>query len=210
MGDHAVRITLGNQIDRATNEMVHRLAHWLGRHAPPGIGEAVPGYATLLVYYDPATIDYAQAADGCQQALRAAQDLPLPAERRVDIPVRYGGMDGPDLPEVAALHGITASEVISLHCSQSYRVYLMGFTPGFAYLGELPPQLVTPRLATPRTRVPAGSVGIAGAQTGVYPIESPGGWRIIGRTDLRLFDSRRDSPSLLQPGDLVHFYPVNE
>jgi KipI family sensor histidine kinase inhibitor len=126
----------------------------------------------------------------------------------IDLPTRYGGPDGPDLDEVASIHGLRAVDVVELHASVAYRVFFLGFAPGFAYLGPLPGELATPRLATPRPRVPAGSVGIAGTQTAVYPVDSPGGWRLIGRTDARVWDPSADPPAMLLPGRRVRFVPA--
>lgn len=205
VGDCAVRVALGEAIDLPTNQRVHALANWLGQHPLPGLGEAVPGYAALLVYYDPLQLDYPAASACLQQAIQAAQEMEPPTPRRVEIPTRYGGEFGPDLDETARLHGLNPQEVVRLHCAVDYCVYFIGFMPGFAYLGDLDARLETPRLATPRLRLPAGSVGIAGRQTGVYPFASPGGWRILGRTELELFNPTHDPPALLQPGDLVRF-----
>ena len=128
--------------------------------------------------------------------------------RLVEVPVRYGGADGPDLEDVARLHGLRPSDVVELHASVEYEAFFLGFAPGFAYLGPLPASLVTPRLDVPRPRVPAGSVAIAGAQSAIYPTDTPGGWRLIGRTDLRPWDVARDPPALILPGDRVRFVPV--
>jgi KipI family sensor histidine kinase inhibitor len=142
------------------------------------------------------------------QRLAALEFLGEKPARRVEIPVQYGGDHGPDLQAVAQAHGLTPEDVIRIHSQRDYLVYMMGFTPGFPYLGEMDPQLATPRLSTPRSRVPAGSVGIAGEQTGIYPVDSPGGWRIIGWTAQRLFDPDRQPPFLLAPGDVVRFVPA--
>lgn len=174
----------------------------------PGGAELVPGYASLLVYYDCLQVDYAQVETWVIQRLAALEFLGEKPARRVEIPVQYGGDHGPDLQAVAQAHGLTPEDVIRIHSQRDYLVYMMGFTPGFPYLGEMDPQLATPRLSTPRSRVPAGSVGIAGEQTGIYPVDSPGGWRIIGWTAQRLFDPDRQPPFLLAPGDVVRFVPA--
>lgn len=166
--------------------------------------DVVPGMNNLTVVYDPLADDgdavLAALAAGWEEA--AGTDAPT---RRVDIPVHYGGGDGPDLELVARHCGLHPDDVVQLHSQARYTVFFVGFQPGFAYLGGLPEALATPRLATPRPSVPAGSVAIGGAQTGVYPQQSPGGWNLIGRTALALFDPARDEPSLLQPGDSVRF-----
>jgi KipI family sensor histidine kinase inhibitor len=172
-----------------------------------GLGEAVPGYSTLLVHYDPLVLNYAEV-EARVRACLISDSVSLRQPRRVEIPVVYGGKEGPDLDFVVQHSGLSAEEVVRIHTSREYPVFLMGFTPGFPYLGGMDPAIAAPRLPTPRSRVPAGSVGIAGAQTGVYPLESPGGWRIIGRTPLRLFDPLRAEPFLLAPGDLVRFISI--
>jgi inhibitor of KinA len=141
--------------------------------------------------------------------LERLEEVSLPEPRQLEIPVCYGGEYGPDLNDVAAMHGMTPAQAIEIHSSTDYLVYFLGFVPGFAYLGELPEALVTPRLATPRRRVPAGSVGIAGSQTGVYPFATPGGWRLLGRTPMAMFRTDRDGLSLLSIGDRVRFMPIS-
>jgi inhibitor of KinA len=161
----------------------------------------------LLVHFDPLEFDYNHTVDLIRQHLSAGEALAKP-HRRISIPVYYGGEYGPDLAYVADYHHISVEEVIAIHSGTDYQVYMMGFMPGFPYLGGMNPAIATPRLATPRSKVPSGSVGIAGEQTGVYPLESPGGWQIIGRTPQRLFDLERDPPFLLAPGDVVRFVPL--
>lgn len=209
-GDSAVLVVFGDEIDPALNRRVHALAAYLRAAALPGLGEAVPGYATLLVHYDPARLDETQVRARLAQALDVLAAGPAAAAppRWFEIPVRYGGEAGRDLDFVAQHAGLTPDEVVGVHASRDYLVYMMGFTPGFAYLGELDARIAVPRLEIPRVRVPAGSVGLAGRQTGLYPIDSPGGWRLIGRTDAALFDLGREPPSLLAPGDRVRFVPV--
>ncbi len=205
VGDAAILIHLGDEIDLATNMRVHALDAHLRRQWRPGIVETVPAYATLLVHYDPLKLTYEEVRDWLKGELGQADEVAARAARRVEVPVRYGGEYGPDLHFVASYHHTTAAEIVRLHTESDYSVFMMGFTPGFPYLGKLDEALVTPRLETPRTRVPAGSVGIAGAQTGIYPIESPGGWRIIGQSSLRLFDLSAGEPFLFAPGDSVRF-----
>jgi KipI family sensor histidine kinase inhibitor len=208
-GDAALIIEMGRQIDLQINRQVHHLAGLLTQAKLPGIGEAVPAYASLLVHYDPAVLDYAAARRWIEERASQLDSAPVSDPRRVDIPTVYGGKYGPDLAFLAEYHHIPVETAIQLHSSAVYTVYMMGFTPGFPYLGELPEGLATPRLESPRTRVPAGSVGIAGSQTGVYPIDSPGGWRIIGYTPLRLFEPQREPPALLAAGDQVRFIPIS-
>ena len=210
LGDSAFLVTFGDRIDRELNRRARRLAEALEALGEAGLGRPVPAYASVLVPFDPVAIE----ADGARAMITrlldpgAEQGTERKNPRLVELPVRYGGADGPDLAFVAALHGIEPADVIEAHASVEYEVFFLGFAPGFAYLGTLPETIATPRLPSPRVRVPAGSVGIAGSQTGVYPFELPGGWRLIGRTDAVLWDLRRDSPALLQPGDRVQFVPV--
>lgn len=213
-GDCALLVTFdtSGRIDLEVNRRAQGLAAALeiaNQADPlPGMGEAVPGYATLLVHYDSLVLDYTEV-EARVRACLVDDAVTFREPRRVDIPVVYGGEEGPDLDFVAQHSGLSAEEVVRIHADREYPVFLMGFTPGFPYLGGMDPAIAAPRLETPRSRVPAGSVGIAGEQTGVYPLDSPGGWRIIGRTLLRLFDPQRAEPFLLAPGDLVRFVPVD-
>jgi inhibitor of KinA len=208
LSDSSILLSLGDSIDPDTNRRVHALAATLVFDLLPGVGETVPGYASLVVHYDPLVVSYAQVADWLSAyAETAAQTKTHPA-RRIEIPVQYGGEYGLDLDFVAAHCHLTPDEVIRLHSETEYTVYMMGFTPGFAYLGRVPAALITPRLETPRTLVRAGAVAIAGEQTGIYPVDSPGGWRLIGHTELLPFDLQQDSPFLFAPGDIVRFYSV--
>jgi KipI family sensor histidine kinase inhibitor len=211
-GDSALLVTFGEQIDLAANRQAHALGLAIleaqSRHLLPGLGEAVPGYVTLLVHYDPLRLNYKTVEHFVRQNLANAEGQAV-EPRQVEVPVVYGDEAGPDLAFVAEHCGLAESEVIRIHSERDYPVYMMGFTPGFPYLGGMDPAIAAPRLSSPRSRVAGGSVGIAGEQTGIYPLDSPGGWRIIGRTPLRLFDPTRESPFLLAPGDLVRFVPVS-
>ncbi len=205
LGDSALLIRLGDEIEPALNRRVHALDALLRAHLRPGIVELVPAYATLLIHYDPLLLTHAQVSDWAAAHLDEALDASAQPPRQIEVPVQYGGTHGPDLRAVAEYHHASLDEIVRLHTSRDYTVFMMGFTPGFPYMGRLDEALVTPRLDTPRTRVPAGSVGIAGAQTGIYPIDSPGGWQIIGHTSLRLFDLTASEPFLFAPGDSVRF-----
>jgi KipI family sensor histidine kinase inhibitor len=214
-GDAALVIEFGqalgtSAIDPAINRRVHALAHALAEHPQPGLGEAVPTYRSLLLHYDPLQLSHAQVVALVSEALQAREKVPPPEPRLIEIPTIYGGEHGPDIAFVAEHSGLTVEDVVRLHAEATYTVYMLGFTPGFPYLGGLPDALATPRLGTPRKRVPAGSVGIAGAQTGIYPLATPGGWRLIGWTPVVLFDPSRTPPALLQPGDRVRFVPIEE
>ena len=207
-GDSAVIVYLGSQLDRSVNQQVHALAVRVMRARLPGICEVVPGYVSLVIHFDPLQTSLPAVIDGVRDLHTSLGQQPLPPARRVEIPVRYGGEWGPDLDFVARHAGLSTAEVIRRHAAAEYSVYMMGFLPGFPYLGGLDVSIAAPRLETPRRRVPAGSVGIAGEQTGVYPLASPGGWRLIGRTEVALFDLTAHPPCLLAPGDQVQFIPM--
>ncbi len=174
----------------------------------PGVGETVPAFASLMVTYDPLVTDYDTAAAALQKlAGSPGADSTAETGKLVTIPVCYGGEFGPDLPFVAQHAGLSEQEVIALHAGRDYRIYMLGFLPGFPYLGGLDERLFTPRLPTPRTAIPAGAVGIGGEQTGIYPIASPGGWQLIGRTPLKLFDPAAGTLPYAA-GDRIRFQPI--
>lgn len=210
LGDRGLLLEFGDEISHEINEKVRRMALALQAEAVEGIIETVPTYRSLLLLYDPLTLPLNELKKRVQRVEEELQDIPLPEPKLTRIPVVYGGAYGPDLEGVAKYCGISAEEVIRLHCSQSYFIYMIGFMPGYPYMGELPEALITPRLKTPRLSVPKGSVAIAQKQTGIYSMESPGGWQIIGRTPVELFDPERKPPSFLQMGDRVQFYPISE
>ena len=212
LGDQAVTITLGDRIDEATHRRVRAAVARLEQDRPRGLIDLVPAFASITVHYDAALVGGNRPYDTLVASLeeRLADDLDdaLPPARVIEIPVCYGGDLGPDLDDVARAHGISSEDVVRIHASGDYLVYMVGFMPGFAYLGGLSPQIATPRRSTPRTAVPTGSVGIGGQQTGVYPCVSPGGWNLIGRTPRAVFDANRAEPSLLATGDRVRFQPI--
>ncbi|WP_222875697.1 5-oxoprolinase subunit PxpB [Terrihabitans soli] len=205
LGDAAVTLEFGQTIGRETSARVLAARDAIVAAAIPGVREYVPTFRSLTVHYDPAAIGFADlAARIGDLSLEGAASA---GEGRTwTVPVLY---DGPDLDETARAAGLTREAAAALHAGQTYHVYMLGFLPGFAYLGDLPEPLRLPRLDVPRTRVPAGSVAIASELTAIYPVESPGGWRLIGRTPLRLFDHRAHPPSLFAPGDRVQFTPVS-
>lgn len=207
-GDSAILIELADEINDDVNDRVHALTQALLDQARPEILDLIPAYSSLLVCYDPARTAFVAMCDFLKTLLDSPHAHILASTRLIEIPTTYGGAFGPDLAFIAQQSGLSEDEVARLHASVTYRVYFVGFSPGFAYLGAVPAQIAAPRLETPRTRVPAGSVGIAGRQTGIYPMESPGGWRLIGRTSLELFDPERDPPAFLRPGDRVRFVPM--
>ena len=208
VGDAALVVEFGDAIRPDIHRQVLALDHALAADPFPGLRETVPTYRSLLVYYDPRQLSWDEARRGVADALARSTDIPMPEPREVEIPVVYGGEFGPDIGFVAAHTGLSEEEVVRLHTGVTYTVYMLGFAPGFVYLGGLPEALATPRLPTPRPSVPAGSVGIAGLQTGIYGLSTPGGWRLIGRTPLMMLNLNRQPPTLLQPGDRVRFVRI--
>ena len=206
--DRSLQIYLGESIGLVVHGRVLRLLRALEAQPVEGVIDLHPAYASLLVIFDPVRWDHAGLEQILRERLEQSGHLELPPPRQIEIPVCYGGEYGPDLESVSRMHQITPAEIVRLHCSPVYTVYFLGFAPGFAYLGGLPDAIATPRLDSPRKQVPAGSVGIAGSQTGVYPFATPGGWRLIGRTPLRMFEPGRNRISLLQMGDEVRFVPI--
>lgn len=209
LGDSTLLVIFGDDADPATNELVRRAAALLEDSPPHGSVEIVPAINSLAIAYDPLVVRHLELTREVSALLQARSDADvLPPGRTVEIPVVYGGDFGPDLQDVAAHNGLSEEEVIAIHAEPGYLVYMIGFTPGFPYLGGMSERIATPRLASPRPAVPSGSVGIAGSQTGVYPQATPGGWRLIGRTPLALFDPAGDPPALLAGGDKVRFRPI--
>jgi KipI family sensor histidine kinase inhibitor len=215
LGETALLLRFGNGLDAAANVRVHAASAALHAAGLPGIVDIVPAYTTLALHYDPSA--WSDARNGSpsrhiEAAVHAVLGAPpertLHGSASVDIPVCYGGDFGPDLDGLVSHAGLDTAEVIARHTASTYHVAMLGFAPGFPYLFGLDPSLTMARRATPRTRVPAGSVAIGGVQTGIYPSELPGGWQLIGRTPLTLFDARRDPPSLLMPGDRVRFVSI--
>jgi len=209
-GDRALLVEYGDGIDPVVNEKVRAMTALLKKRLPEGVEAVVPAYRSLSLLYDPLKTTPARVADtlaALEQDLRTGE---IPEPRVVSIPVRYGGAFGPDMEVVASHTGLDADRIVAIHASVDYPIYMIGFTPGFCYLGGLDRRLWTPRRETPRTSLPAGAVGIAESQTGMYPVASPGGWQIIGRTPLRLFAPARENPFLYEPGDRIRFLPVGE
>jgi inhibitor of KinA len=214
LGDDCALIAFGNKISADLNDRVIALSESLSASPFEGFIETVPAYSSLAVYFDPCRVLERGASEltafenvrlELESALCELPENPRPAGRQIEIPVLFGGEAGPDLGFVATQNGISETEVVEIFVSKPYRVFFLGFLPGFAYMGELDPKICAPRRDDPRTRVPAGSVGIAGNQTGIYPSDSPGGWRLIGRTDLAMFDPAAGDPAFLRPGDSVTF-----
>ena len=210
MGDRSLLVELGDEIGLGVNQKVRALFLSLKDDPLEGVVESIPTYRSLLLIFDPLKITLPMLREKVWHRLTILDPSQLPEPRKVEIPVIYGGQYGPDLEWVAGYHGITQHEVIRRHTEHIYHVYMIGFMPGYPYMGELPEGLVTPRRETPRTVVPRGSVGLAQGQTGIYSTRSPGGWQIIGWTPLVLFDSAKWPPALLEMGDRVKFFAINE
>lgn len=208
VGEGAILVEFGQDVSPVIQAGVSALEQAITFEMHPAISEWVPTYRSLLVYYDPLQVSYQELADWLLERSSNQGNVEAVPRRRVTIPVLYGGEMGPDLEFVAQHTRLDPAEVIRLHEQPDYLVYMLGFMPGFPYLGGLNPQIITPRLTTPRTAVPAGSVGIADRQTGVYPLSSPGGWQLIGRTPMRLYAPERPEPIMLRPGDLLKFRSV--
>jgi KipI family sensor histidine kinase inhibitor len=212
LGDSAITVALGEGISRELSGEVAQLTRTLADSNIEGILDVVPSYAALAVHYDPRIAGYDEMISSLRRAVAAARasgstdDSDTQRAQCVRIPVRY---DGDDLADVGARTGLSRERIVELHAAREYRVYVIGFVPGFAYLGELDEALVLPRRATPRKRVPAGSVAIAEAQTAIYPFSSPGGWHLIGRTEMTMFDPSAAQPALLRVGDTVIFEPID-
>lgn len=208
LGDRAIRVSFGNEISEEVHREVQQFLRNFEEKALEGIVECVPAYTTVVIYYLPARIRYKQLVENIQTIYHSSKVTPELESLVYTIPVYYGGEEGPDLSFVASYNQISEQEVIQNHANKEYLIYMMGFMPGFPYLGGLSKKIHAPRLESPRARVAAGSVGIGGEQTGIYPAEVPSGWRIIGITPVRLFHLENDPPSLLSSGNYVKFVPV--
>ena len=206
--DQSLLVYLGDAIGLEAHQRVVRLLGALERARPPWLRNLNPAYCSLLVTFDAAATDAEEVERTLTQIEREAESLPAPEVHTVEIPVCYGGEFGPDLEAVATARGLASERVIAIHTGETYRSYFLGFAPGFAYLGDVPESIATARHATPRRSVPAGSVGIAGRQTGVYPFSTPGGWQILGRTPLEMFRADRAEMSLIALGDRVRFRAI--
>jgi inhibitor of KinA len=205
LGDSALLVQVGDEIDITTNQRVHALDALINVSPPVGVIETVPAYGTLLVHYDSLLISFGQIKNYLHEKMAQAQDNVFRKRKQLEVPVRYGGEYGVDLEAVARHCQLQLEDVIRIHSEKTYTIFMMGFTPGFPYMGKLDDAIIMPRLERPRTRVPAGTVAIAGSQTGIYPIDSPGGWQLIGWTALQLFNPESESPFLFSPGEEVKF-----
>lgn len=207
-GDCAVSVEFGNAICPEINEKIRAFKLALEEEEPEGIVETIPTYRSLLVIYRPEIIRYQALVKKLSILMERLDQIQVPSPKVVEIPVLYGGIMGPDLEAVASHCGLSADEVVKIHSSGTYLIYMLGFIAGFPYLGGMDRRIAAPRLKTPRLRIEGGSVGIAGEQTGIYPVASPGGWQLIGRTPVRLYDPERECPALLEAGQYIRFRPV--
>jgi inhibitor of KinA len=208
-GDCGLLVEYGDVIDPAVNQKVRSMAIAIQNNMPGGVIEIIPTYRSILIYYDPLVTNPSILRETLTDLESSLAEIEIPPPNVVEIPVCYGGEFGLDIEHVAQTHNLTLQEVIQLHSEPEYLIYMVGFAPGFPFLGGLPEVLHTPRLKTPRTLVPKGSVGIANGQTGIYPIASPGGWQLIGRTPIRLFAPERSNPFLYHAGDRIRFKPIS-
>ncbi|MFU8691369.1 5-oxoprolinase subunit PxpB [Rossellomorea sp. FS2] len=214
LGDHALVIEAGSSIDHATHVKVRSICSAIEEADPAWITDIVPAFTTVTLHYDPMKLEHPDRLPYetvMNRIHTILSSIPPGAEeepRTIEIPVCYGGDFGPDLESVAEWNDLTPEKVIELHSGSPYLVHMIGFSPGFPYLGGMPEEIATPRRKEPRLRVPRGSVGIAGSQTGIYPLESPGGWQLIGRTPVALFDTQACPPGILQAGDRLRFKPI--
>jgi inhibitor of KinA len=207
-GDCGLLVEYGDIIDPDVNNKVRSMAMVMEQNSPEGVSEVIPTYRSLLIVYDPCATNPAKLQKTLKTLEARLDEIKIPPPDTVEIPVCYGGDFGPDIEVVAESNNLTVAEVIKLHCRPEYLIYMVGFTPGFPFLGGLSEKLHTPRLETPRTFVPEGSVGVANNQTGIYPVASPGGWRILCRTPVKLFAPGRRNPFLYQAGDRIKFNPI--
>lgn len=209
-GDSALNVEFGNNITEEINKKIRAMTLAIEKNKIAGIVEIVPTYRSLMVHYSSLLIDYDELVCFLKELEKNIVNIDLPAPEVIEIPTLYGEEYGPYIENVANHNNITVDEVIKIHTSKEYLIYMIGFTPGFAYLGGMDEKIATPRLLSPRAKIPAGSVGIAGGQTGIYPIASPGGWQLIGTTPLDLFNPVREMPILLKAGNYILFKSINK
>ena len=209
-GDRALVVEFGDKIEEEVNSKIRSLTVAIEQEGIVGINETIPTYRSLMVIYDPMIMELARLIEAIKSIISRMHELKLPDAKVIEIPTLYGGEYGPDIEFVADHNKITIDEVIKIHTDNEYLIYMIGFTPGFPYLGGMSDKIQAPRLQNPRTKIPFGSVGIAGKQTGIYPVESPGGWQLIGRTPVKLYDPCRKEPVLLNAGDYIKFVQIDE
>ena len=209
-GDSALNIEFGNEISEEINKKIRAASALIENREISGISEVVPTYRSLMIHYDPLIIEYEELISILKWIEENIKNVELYSPEIIEIPVLYGGQYGPDIENVVMHNKLTVEEVIKIHTSAEYLIYMLGFTPGFPYLGGMDKRIATPRLHSPRTKIPAGSVGIAGEQTGIYPVQSPGGWQLIGSTPIELFNPDSENPILLKSGNHIVFKSIDE
>ena len=205
-GDSALVVEFGQTIDEAINDQVHAMAGWVAQQRIRGVLEVLPTFRSLMIYYDPLRISYNKLVKRIGACPDFSDARSMVEKKILEVPCCY---DGPDLDSMEQLTGLPTDKIIEIHSGVDYKIYMMGFLPGFVYLGGLDPRICAPRLETPRTRIEPGSVGIGGSQTGVYPVASPGGWRILGYTPLKFYDPSREDPILCKAGEYIRFIPIS-
>jgi len=209
-GDRALVVEVGDKIEETANAKIRGLNIAISNSSFPGIVEMVPTYRSIMVIYDPIKIEFSDLVNKIKSLEGSINEMSIPEANVIEISTLYDGEYGPDIQFVAEHNKLSVDEVINIHTSVEYLIYMLGFTPGFSYLGGMSNKIETPRLENPRAKIPAGSVGIGGKQTGIYPIESPGGWQLIGRTPVKLYDPERSEPILLKAGDYIKFKAINK
>lgn len=209
-GDRSLVMEFGNSISPEINSKIRNMVNAINKANIGYITEIIPTYRSILIIYDPLQISYIELIDNLKEMESTMGEGTVSSIRIVEIPTVYGGEYGPDIEYVAKHNNLTVDEVVDIHTSRDYLLYMLGFTPGFGYLGGMDERIATPRLQVPRTKIPGGSTGVAGSQTGIYPIDSPGGWQLLGRTPIKLYDPLSDPPVLLRAGDYIRFVSITE
>lgn len=209
-GDSALLIEFGKEINPETNRKITAIVQLMREQHIEGIVDVIPAFCSLLINYDPRVLSYEELKERMKNLLKMETKTETTRKRIFEIPVCYGGKYGPDIDNIAEHAGLSVNEVIKIHSSKDYLIYMLGFLPGFTYLGGLDERIHTPRLASPRLTIRAGSVGIGGSQTGIYPLDSPGGWQLMGLTPVRTYDPERQTPILVEAGDYIRFIPIDE
>ncbi len=209
-GDCSILVEFGDEICPEINRRISALVQLMKCQKIEGVVDVIPAFTSLLINYDPRVIGYEEIKSRIQDLLKVEIKAGEEKKKIFEIPVCYGGEYGPDIAYIAEQAGLTEQEVIDLHSSRDYLIYMLGFLPGFCYLGGLDERLFTPRLANPRIKIDAGSVGIGGSQTGIYPLDSPGGWQLMGKTPVKTYDPEREVPILVEAGDYIRFVPIDE
>lgn len=209
-GDSSILIEFGKEISPEINARITAVVHLIKEQHIVGVVDVIPAFTSLLVNYDPRVLSYSQLRKRLEKLLTIDVAAGTSARMIIEIPVCYGGTYGPDLDYIAEHAGLAKDEVVKIHASRDYLIYMLGFLPGFSYLGGLDERVHTPRLANPRIKIRAGSVGIGGSQTGIYPMDSPGGWQLLGMTPVKTYDPEREIPILYEAGDYIRFVPVTE